>query len=42
MNVGDKLAGPAVVNGATLTCPVPPGWELQVDAYGNAELRHLK
>lgn len=42
MNVGDKLAGPAMVNGATLTCPVPPGWELQVDAYGNAELRHLK
>ena len=42
MNVGDKLAGPAMVNGATLTCPVPPGWELQVDAYGNAELRHVK
>jgi len=42
MNVGDKLTGPAMINGATLTCPVPPGWELQVDAYGNAELRHAK
>jgi len=42
MNVGDKLRGPAMINGATLTCPVPPGWELQVDAYGNAELRHVK
>ena len=42
LNVGDKLLGPAMVNGATLTCPVPPGWGLQVDAYGNAELRHVK
>jgi N-methylhydantoinase A/oxoprolinase/acetone carboxylase beta subunit len=40
MNVGDKLLGPAVINGATLTCPVPPGWTLHVDDYGNAELKH--
>ena len=39
MNVGDTLAGPAVINGATLTCPVPPGWTLRVDDYGNAELK---
>ncbi len=39
MNVGDRLTGPAMVNGATLTCPVPPGWTLRVDDYGNAELR---
>ena len=39
MNVGDTLVGPAVINGATLTCPVPPGWTLRVDDYGNAELK---
>ena len=38
MNVGDEVGGPAVVNGATLTCPVPPGWRLTVDDYGNARL----
>lgn len=41
MNVGDRLAGPAMINGDTLTCPVPPGWELQVDVYGNGELRRV-
>lgn len=39
MNVGDTVRGPAVINGATLTCPVPPQWTLRVDDYGNAELR---
>lgn len=39
LNVGDTLPGPAMVNGATLTCPIPPGWTLRVDDYGNAELR---
>ena len=38
MNVGDVANGPAVVNGSTLTCPIPPGWSLRVDAYGDAEL----
>lgn len=38
LNVGDTLSGPAAVNGATLTCPIPPGWQLRVDDYGNAEL----
>ena len=38
MNVGDMVDGPAVVNGATLTCPVPAGWRLLVDEYGNAQL----
>ena len=38
MNVGDSLVGPAVINGNTLTCPVPPGWQLKVDDFGNAEL----
>jgi hypothetical protein len=32
------VIGPAMVNGATLTCPVPPKWTLTVDAYGNAAL----
>ena len=36
LNVGDRIVGPAMVNGATLTCPVPPKWALSVDAYGNA------
>lgn len=39
LNVGDALLGPAVINGATLTCPIPPGWSLRVDDYGNAELK---
>lgn len=37
-NVGDRIDGPAVVNGNTLTCPVPDGWTLTVDDYGNARL----
>jgi N-methylhydantoinase A/oxoprolinase/acetone carboxylase beta subunit len=41
MNVGDRLDGPAMINGATLTCAVPPGWLSIIDAYGNAQLsRH--
>jgi N-methylhydantoinase A/oxoprolinase/acetone carboxylase beta subunit len=39
MNVGDAIDGPAVVNGSTLTCPVPAGWRLSVDDYGNARLQ---
>lgn len=39
MNVGDTVKGPVVINGGTLTCPVPPGWQLAVDEYGNARLQ---
>lgn len=39
LNVDDRVAGPAMINGATLTCPVPPGWTLTVDVYGNAVLQ---
>ena len=39
LNVGDRIVGPAMVNGATMTCPVPPRWSLAVDAYGNAALK---
>ena len=42
MNVGDSVQGPAVINGATLTCPIPAEWTLRVDDYGNAELRRAK
>ncbi|WHZ10062.1 MAG: Acetophenone carboxylase subunit Apc1 [Burkholderiaceae bacterium] len=42
LNVGDSIEGPAVVNGATMTCPIPPEWTLRVDDYGNAELRRAK
>jgi len=38
MGVGDTLDGPAMINGATLTCAVPPGWTTQVDPYGNARM----
>ncbi|MGQ0620459.1 MAG: hydantoinase/oxoprolinase family protein [Panacagrimonas sp.] len=38
LNVGDRIVGPAMINGATLTCPVPPKWTLTVDAYGNASM----
>lgn len=41
MNVGDVIDGPAIVNGATLTCPVPVGWRLEVDEYGNARLEPI-
>lgn len=41
MNVGDRVTGPAVINGQTLTCPVPPGWQLQIDDYGNARLTRI-
>lgn len=39
LNVGDTIAGPAMINGATLTCPVPPRWVLTVDDYGNAAMQ---
>lgn len=39
LNVDDEIKGPAVVNGATFTCPVPPGWVFKVDTYGNAALQ---
>ena len=39
LNVGDRIVGPAMINGATMTCPVPPKWSLTVDAYGNAALK---
>lgn len=35
---GDSRPGPAIINGATLTCPVPPRWSLNIDNYGNAKL----
>lgn len=36
---GSSVNGPAMINGATLTCPVPPGWSLRVDEYGNAAMQ---
>ena len=42
LNVGDVVRGPAMINGSTLTCPVPPGWTLEVDPYGNAKLQKSK
>lgn len=42
MNTGDRLAGPAVVNGNTLTCPVLPGWAATVDDYGNLLMQRAR
>ena len=42
LNVGDVIKGPAMVNGSTMTCPVPPGWTLEVDPHGNAKLQKSK
>jgi N-methylhydantoinase A/oxoprolinase/acetone carboxylase beta subunit len=41
MNAGDLVAGPAMVNGDTMTCPVPAGWQLAVDEYGNARMQRI-
>ncbi len=35
---GSEIEGPAMINGATLTCPIPPGWQVNLDDYGNAKL----
>jgi N-methylhydantoinase A/oxoprolinase/acetone carboxylase beta subunit len=35
---GQVIEGPSVVNGSTLTCPVPPGWKGTIDDYGNLVL----
>lgn len=42
MNPGDAVQGPAVINGATFTCPVPPHWTLRMDKFGNAQLSPTK
>lgn len=41
LDIGDSVTGPAILNGATLTCPVPPGWTLVVDQFGNAVISKL-
>lgn len=38
MPVGQTVNGPAVINGKTLTCPVPAGWTLAVDHFGNGKI----
>ncbi|MDN5937612.1 MAG: hypothetical protein L0H83_03020, partial [Salinisphaera sp.] len=39
MGPASEAEGPSVINGATLTCVLPPGWRLRVDDYGNAVMR---
>lgn len=41
MKAGQAIDGPAVINGSTLTCPVPPGWRGTVDEYGNLALNRV-
>lgn len=38
---GDQVAGPTVINGATQTCPIPNGWTMKIDEYGNACIRQV-
>ncbi len=38
---GDEIAGPTVINGATQTCPIPNGWTMKIDEYGNACIRRM-
>ena len=38
LGVSDRLEGPAVVNGDTLTCTIPPDWRAVVDEYGNLRM----
>ena len=42
LGVDDRISGPAMINGSTLSCPVPPGWSLTVDGYGNARLQRAQ
>jgi N-methylhydantoinase A/oxoprolinase/acetone carboxylase beta subunit len=41
MGVADRVTGPAVINGDTLTCPVLPGWAGAVDDFGNLMLERV-
>lgn len=38
LRTGTELRGPALVDSATTTCAVPPGWTLLVDEYGAERL----
>lgn len=42
MQVGQAIEGPALINGDTLTCPVPQGWAVTVDHFGNGKLARRK
>ena len=35
LSVGDRITGPALVVQLDTTTVVPPGWQGDVDAYGN-------
>jgi N-methylhydantoinase A/oxoprolinase/acetone carboxylase beta subunit len=37
-----RIDGPALVDSATTTCAVPPGWSLQIDEHGAERLTHGK
>jgi len=32
------VQGPALINGDTMTCPVPEGWTVEIDRFGNGKL----
>ncbi len=39
---GDVVPGSSVVCGETMTCPVPPGWEMTIDDYQNGKLQRSR
>lgn len=38
LGVADRIDGPAIINGDTLSCTVPPGWRSEVDSFGNIRM----
>ncbi|MBI4695931.1 MAG: hydantoinase/oxoprolinase family protein [Gammaproteobacteria bacterium] len=38
LGAAQTVIGPAMINGDTLTCPVPAGWRLTIDANGHGAL----
>ncbi|QPC95479.1 hydantoinase/oxoprolinase family protein [Mesorhizobium sp. INR15] len=41
LGANGELAGPAIVTEPTATSFVPPGWRLEVDAWGHLDLRRI-
>ncbi len=39
LSPGERIEGPAVAAGGSMTCLVPPGWTLEIDEYGDGVLR---
>ena len=38
LRAGSSMMGPAIVASETLTCLIPPNWQMATDEYGNGRL----